>query len=203
MKRQGILFQGLYFSTKVKKSFLSEEFSYNGEIQTENGHYIDVTYFLLYALCKKSMVKKMIKIMEDDWKRYLLSVSGKSSYQKSTFWEYLDNDEWEKAQIILGLLEEVRNGHVARAEKAWIAFDYLFYKSIGKELDFLSREKSVPFEKICDVAEKYRGIPFLPSAYICAAFLWAENLNIEIQKSGTYDFLYPCLKEGEKNWGSL
>ena len=77
----------------------------------------------------------------------------------------------------------------------------LFQKSIGREYGFLAKEKSVPFEKICGVAEKYRGIPLLPSAYICAAFFWAEGQNIEIQKNGTYDFLYPCLKEGGKIWG--
>lgn len=203
MRTQGILFQGLYFSTKAEISFLSEEISYYGELQTESGHYIDVTYFLLYALCKNSMAREILKTMENDWKEYILSVAGKSIYQRSAFWEYLDGEEWENAQILLGFLEEIRNCHAFRAEKSWIAFYYLFQKSIGTEYNFLAKEKSVSFEKICNVAEKYQGIPFLPSSYICAAFFWAENLNIEIQKNGTYDFLYPCLKEGRKIWGSL
>ncbi len=203
MGTQGILFQGLYFSTKAEASFLREEFSYYEELQTETGHYIDVTYFLLYALCKNSMAGEMLKTMEKNWKEYVLSAAEKSIYQRGAFWEYLDEEEWENAQILLGFLEEIRNCHTSRAEKSWIAFAYLFHKSIGTEYNFLSCEKSVPFEKICSVAEKYQEIPFLPSAYICAAFFWAESLNIEIQKNGTYDFLYPCLKEGEKIWESL
>lgn len=200
MRTQGILFQGLYFSTKAEGSFLKEEFSYCKELQTETGHYIDVTYFLLYALCKNLKIRKMLEIMEKDWKEYILSAAEKSIYQRGAFWEYLDKGERENAQILLGLLEEIRNCHTSRAEKSWIAFAYLFHKSIGVEYSFLEGEKLVSFEKICSVAEKYQEIPFLPSAYICAAFFWAESQNIEIQRNGTYDFLYPCLKEGRKIW---
>lgn len=200
MRTQGILFQGLYFSTKAEGSFLKEEFSYCKELQTETGYYIDVTYFLLYALCKKPQIRKMLKTMEKDWKEYILLAAEKSIYQRGAFWEYLDVGEKENAQILLGLLEEIRNCHTARAEKSWVAFLYLFCKSIGREYSFLEGEKSVPFEKICSVAEKYQEIPLLPSAYICAAFFWAENQNVEIQRTGTYDFLYPCLKEGGKVW---
>lgn len=200
MRTQGILFQGLYFSTKAEGSFLKEEFSYCKELQTETGHYIDVTYFLLYALCKNPKIRKMLEIMEKDWKEYILSSAEKSIYQRGAFWEYLDKGERENAQILLGLLEEIRNCHTSRAEKSWIAFAYLFHKSIGEEYSFLEGEKLVSFEKICSVAEKYQEIPFLPSAYICAAFFWAESQNIEIQRNGTYDFLYPCLKEGRKIW---
>ena len=200
MRTQGILFQGLYFSTKAEGSFLKEEFSYCKELQTETGHYIDVTYFLLYALCKNPKIRKMLEIMEKDWKEYILSSAEKSIYQRGAFWEYLDKGESENAQILLGLLEEIRNCHTSRAEKSWIAFAYLFHKSIGVEYSFLEGEKLVSFEKICSVAEKYQEIPFLPSAYICAAFFWAESQNIEIQRNGTYDFLYPCLKEGRKIW---
>ena len=200
MRTQGILFQGLYFSTKAEGSFLKEEFSYCKELQTETGHYIDVTYFLLYALCKNPRIRKMLETMEKDWKEYILSAAEKSIYQRGAFWEYLDKGERENAQILLGLLEEIRNCHTSRAEKSWIAFAYLFHKSIGVEYSFLEGEKLVSFEKICSVAEKYQEIPFLPSAYICAAFFWAESQNIEIQRNGTYDFLYPCLKEGRKIW---
>ena len=199
MRTQGILFQGLYFSTKAEGSFLKEEFSYCKELQTETGHYIDVTYFLLYALCKNPKIRKMLEIMEKDWKEYILAAE-KSIYQRGAFWEYLNKGERENAQILLGLLEEIRNCHTSRAEKSWIAFAYLFHKSIGVEYSFLEGEKLVSFEKICSVAEKYQEIPFLPSAYICAAFFWAESQNIEIQRNGTYDFLYPCLKEGRKIW---
>lgn len=201
MRTQGILFQGLYFSTKAEVSFLREECSYCEELQREKGHYIDVTYFLLYALCKNPKAGEPLRTMEKDWKEYVLSAAEKSTYQKGAFWEYLEKEERENAQILLGLLEEIRNSPTSRGEKAWIAFVYLFQKSIGREYGFLAKEKSVPFEKICGVAEKYRGIPLLPSAYICAAFFWAEGQNIEIQKNGTYDFLYPCLKEGGKIWG--
>ena len=139
-------------------------------------------------------IRKMLEIMEKDWKEYILSSAEKSIYQRGAFWEYLDKGERENAQILLGLLEEIRNCHTSRAEKSWIAFAYLFHKSIGVEYSFLEGEKLVSFEKICSVAEKYQEIPFLPSAYICAAFFWAESQNIEIQRNGTYDFLYPCLK---------
>ena len=183
MRTQGILFQGLYFSTKAEGSFLKEEFSYCKELQTETGHYIDVTYFLLYALCKNPKIRKMLEIMEKDWKEYILSSAEKSIYQRGAFWEYLDKGERENAQILLGLLEEIRNCHTSRAEKSWIAFAYLFHKSIGVEYSFLEGEKLVSFEKICSVAEKYQEIPFLPSAYICAAFFWAESQNIEIQRN--------------------
>ena len=201
MRTQGILFQGLYFSTKAEVSFLREECSYCEELQREKGHYIDVTYFLLYALCKNPKAGELLRTMEKDWKEYVLSAAEKSTYQKGVFWEYLEKEERENAQILLGLLEEIRNCHTSRGEKSWIAFSYLFQKSIGMEYRFLVKEKSVPFEKICSVAEKYQEIPFLPSAYICAAFFWAESKNIEIQRNGTYDFLYPCLKEGGKIWG--
>lgn len=200
MKTQGILFQGLYFSTKEERSFLREEFSYCKELQVETGHYVDVTYFLLYALCKNFKVEKMLKTMEKDWKEYILSAAEKSIYQRGVFWEYLDTRERENAQILLGLLEEIRTCHTSRSEKSWVAFVYLFHKSIGMEYSFLEGEKFVSFEKICSVAEKYQETPFLPSAYICAAFFWAECQKIEIQKNGTYDFLYPCLKEGRKIW---
>lgn len=147
MRTQGILFQGLYFSTKAEGSFLKEEFSYCKELQTETGHYIDVTYFLLYALCKNPKIRKMLEIMEKDWKEYILSSAEKSIYQRGAFWEYLNKGERENAQILLGLLEEIRNCHTSRAEKSWIAFAYLFHKSIGVEYSFLEGEKLVSFEK--------------------------------------------------------
>ena len=181
MKKQGILFQGLYFSTKAEQ-------------------YIDATYFLLYALCKNPMTGKMLKTMEKNWKDYILFQAEKSTYQKGEFWEYLNNEETESAEILLGFLEEIRNCHTVRWEKARIAFEYVFCKIIGKEYDFLSKENRISFEKICSVAGKYREVPFLTSSYICAAFFWAECLNIKIQKNGTYDLLYPCLKEEMKIW---
>ena len=133
MRTQGILFQGLYFSTKAEVSFLREECSYCEELQREKGHYIDVTYFLLYALCKNPKAGELLRTMEKDWKEYVLSAAEKSTYQKGAFWEYLNKGERENAQILLGLLEEIRNCHTSRAEKSWIAFAYLFHKSIGVE----------------------------------------------------------------------
>ena len=64
MRTQGILFQGLYFSTKAEVSFLREECSYCEELQREKGHYIDVTYFLLYALCKNPKAGELLRTME-------------------------------------------------------------------------------------------------------------------------------------------
>ena len=82
MRTQGILFQGLYFSTKAEGSFLKEEFSYCKELQTETGHYIDVTYFLLYALCKNPKIRKMLETMEKDWKRIYFISSKKKVFIK-------------------------------------------------------------------------------------------------------------------------
>lgn len=90
MRTQGILFQGLYFSTKAEVSFLREECSYCEELQREKGHYIDVTYFLLYALCKNPKAGELLRTMEKDWKEYVLSAAEKSTYQKGAFWEYLN-----------------------------------------------------------------------------------------------------------------
>lgn len=200
MKRQGILFQGLYLYTKDELSFLREESYYHDEIRTENGNYVDITYFLLYAVCKNPETKVLIKTMEQSWRDYILSMAMKSSYRNGEFWEYLDSEEKEDAEILLGLLEEIRNCGKQRTEKSWITFWYIFNKSVGREYDFLSEEKVISFEKICHVASRHTEIPLLGCAYICVAFLWAENLGIEILRDGTYYYLYPCLQEGIKIW---
>lgn len=157
-----------------------------------------IFFYMLFVKIPKS--EKCWRQWRKTGKNIFYQLTEKSIYQRGAFWEYLDKGERENAQILLGLLEEIRNCHTSRAEKSWIAFAYLFHKSIGVEYSFLEGEKLVSFEKICSVAEKYQEIPFLPSAYICAAFFWAESQNIEIQRNGTYDFLYPCLKEGRKIW---
>lgn len=202
MNKHGILFQGLRVHPVLAASFLQEEVSYQAEVPRAEDEYLDVTYFLLFAMCQNLLCRSKVKGMKKEWEKYLFSAAEKSAYQSRGFWQSLEKEEYQCARLILGMLEDIRNFEDNRAEKAWISFWYLIRCGFQELYAFFRKTRRAAFQDLCQFAKEYSDIPFLGTSYLCVGFLLAEDLGVEIVENGRCQILYSCIKTGNKLWES-
>ena len=101
-----------------------------------------------------------------------------------------------------GLLEDIRYGEQERAELAWIGFWYLIYKGFQEIYGFMKDGLVITFQTLCRLTKEKHQEPFYGISYLCIAFLFAEELGVEIKKNEPYSALYPCMQRCIKKWGS-
>lgn len=206
MRKQGILFQGLCIQTRQSADFLQEERVYYPAGKTllpkTEKKYVDITYALLYAISKNQKCQNMVSCMEEEWREYLLECAKSSSYDGAYFWRSLSWEEENCAQAALGLLEEIRKEKADRAELAWIGFWYLLYRGFQEIYGFFKETSHTSFREMCDLAKAKGREELLGLGYLCVGFLFAEELEVEIEKNGTYSLLYTCMKNCEELWRS-
>nr|WP_296006852.1 hypothetical protein [uncultured Blautia sp.] len=205
MKKEGILFQGLCIQEGQKQDFLEEEGCYYGKnisFQKTKIRYVDSTYFLLYGIGKNRRCRELVQEMEAGWRSYLQERARMSSYRGNRFWNSLSKEEQECAQAALGLLEDIRYGEQERAELAWIGFWYLIYKGFQEIYGFMKDGLVITFQTLCRLTKEKHQEPFYGISYLCIAFLFAEELGVEIKKNEPYSALYPCMQRCIKKWGS-
>lgn len=202
MNKQGILFQGLPVHSSQKASFLQEESSYklNPRLSEKGETYIDITYFLLYAMCRNVICRGKVRDMKPEWEEYLLKRAEKSTYRGEYFWMCMEAEEYRCAKLILGLLEDIRNLEDDRAEKAWISFWYLLRCGFREEYAYLQKNRKTTFKEICKSAGKYINQQFMGISYICTVFLLAEDAGVKISEDEDDALLYSCAKICNQLW---
>lgn len=201
MNKQGILFQGLPVHRSFETSFLQEESSYR--IQSESVQeemYIDITYFLLYAMCGNVICRGKVRSMKKEREAYLLKQAEKSTYQGEYFWMCLENEEKRCAKLILGLLEDIRSLRDDRAEKGWISLWYLIHCGFRKEYTFLKKNRRITSGDLCRFAGEYGDRQFMGISQICMAFVVAEDLGVKVFEDEKYALLCSCVREGSQLW---
>lgn len=200
MDRQGILFQGLRVRDVSSASFLREEFSYPLQISAAKESRADITYFLLFVMCRNFLCRSKVRGLKKEWETYLYTRAKESPYQGCGFWLPLDKDERRCARLLLGMLEDIRTYEDDRAEKAWISFWYLVRCAFREIYEFLKNAGALPFSELCRFAADYADIPFMGTAYLCMMYLIAEDTGVKILENGRVFLLYSCIKTGNRLW---
>lgn len=203
MNRQGILFRGLPVHGGQKKSFLQEEASYMGKSgygRKEAKTYMDITYFLLYAMCQNVICRGKVRDIKQERGEYLLRQADKSRYQGEYFWIGLEEEERRCAKLILGLLEEIRNFRDDRAEKAWIGFWYLIHCGFREEYNFLRKISRISVSELCEHVKNQENAAFMGTSRICMLFLLAEETGVKILDDEKNEAFYSCIRAGIQLW---
>ena len=203
MRREGILFQGLCMEVNTGKNFIEEEGIYyrnKSSFPKVEFHYVDSTYFLLYGIGKNRICRELVQGMESEWRNYLQKKAKKSKYQGEVFWQSFSMEEQECAKAVLGLLEDIRGGERERAELAWIGFWYLVYKGFREIYVFLEGYFETTFQVLTRLAKEKNEEPFACISYLCLEFLFAEELEVKIRRSGLYFDFYLCMQRCIRKW---
>ncbi|HJC64166.1 MAG TPA: hypothetical protein H9753_11200 [Candidatus Blautia merdavium] len=203
MRKTGILFQGLQVWEREPAARLEEEGSYGGvRLPVQDGGFLDVTYFILYAMCQNVRCREKIRDMKKEWRIYLEQNARRSIYQGEYFWGSLGYEEYPCAQAILGMLEDIRGREDERCEKAWISFWYLLHCGFREDCRFLDGKAEIPFVQICENARNYKNWQFMGISQICIVLLEAENRGILVRPDEKYRLLCRCAGEGNQLWES-
>lgn len=203
MRRTGILFQGMPICGRDVISFLKGEMNAEEEkVWEKKKGYLDVTYFLIYALCQNVRCRGKVRDMRREWRDYLEQRAEASAYQGGYFWRTLGREEYRCAKIILGILEEIRSQKEEAAEKAWVVFWYLLHYGFREDFRFLEGKEEVAFEEICKNARTYQNWQFMGVSQICLVTLEAENRGILVLPDEKYWLWCRCAKEGTELWES-
>lgn len=202
MNRKGILFQGLPVYEALETDVIREESFYGLPlaVQERGKQDGDVTYFLLYAMCKNVICRGKVRSMKQERKEYLLKQAEKSSYQGEYFWLCLDLSEQKCAKLVLGLLEDIRKRTDDRAEKSWVSLWYLIRSSFREEYSFLQTNRNISCRELCRKIGRGEDRQFMGISRVCMAYLAAEDLQIKIRKDEKYSLLCTCVKTGTELW---
>lgn len=203
MNKQGILFQGLPVHCNFGVSFLQEESFYRINpqfLKEQETVYIDITYYLLYAMSQNVICRGKVRGMKKEREEYLLKQAEKSTYQGEYFWMCLDFEQCRCAKLILGLLEDVRKLKGDRAEKGWISLWYLIRCGFRELYAFLRKYSRISFREICRLAAENENGQFMGISHICMSFIVAEDLDVKILEDKNYSLLYSCAKTGNRLW---
>lgn len=207
MRKKGILFQGMRVSRRENAVCMEEEGFYGdfyGGVCLPAGEsdFIDVTYFILYAMCQNVRCREKIRDMKKEWRVYLEQNAKRSVYQGEYFWESLGYEEYHCAEAVLGILEDIRQKEDERGEKAWISFWYLLHCGFREDCRFLDGKEEISFSQICANAENYKNWQFMGISQICIVLLEAENRGIRVRHDEKYWLLCRCAGEGNELWES-
>lgn len=205
MNRQSILFRGLPIHKSPEVSFLAEESFYMGSapvLQDAKEKYADITYFLIYAMCRNLRCRSKIRDMKKEWMEYLRKQAEKSVYQGSYFWYSLNAEEIPCAKIVLGMLEDIRNSEEEQAERSWISFWYLLKYGFWEEYETLKKQKIIDFQEICCLEARYGNWQSLGLSRICVCFAIAEDVGAIIRENGNYGLLFSCIRKESLLWES-
>lgn len=178
MEEKGILFQGL-------------------DPEDEE---TDVTYFLLFTLCRNLWCRSKVREMKREWREYLLEEAEKSPFQDENFWMSLEEGEYRCGRVLLGIVEGVRWGEEESRERSRICLEYLLFHCCQREWRFLKDRRYVDIRELCSLESGYADCLFAGVSRICAGLLIAEFLGVEVEHGRTYPMLLKCVREGNEIW---
>lgn len=161
---------------------------------------LDVTYFLVFAAAQNPVCQEELKRLAPDrilgyQQRFL-----DNGYHGDYFLSCLGYEEHYFAQVLLGMLEEIREGSGETAENAYRQFIGLIRKGWRSARRELFTEDTLEFERIQEWAGPYTEQPAMGMSQLCIIYLLAEVFRVEIKKNVNYYLILECMIDRNTIW---
>ncbi len=206
MKKTGILFNGLkvrpkqrQMSEKTEENIIREETAY-GMKETEVC--LDVTYFLTFAVVHNSVCKGKMKQFSISEVLHYQKLFEASGYHGEYFLSCLGYEEYYYAQVVLGMLSEIRKGKKEEAKKSYERFSEMVKAGWYDAKQELFKNTSVNFHKIQEWAGLYTEQPAMGLSQLCIIYLLAELVQVTILPDENSDLLFQCMLDRNRIWNS-
>ena len=206
MKKTGIIFNGLkvrpkqrQISKKSEENTIREETAY--EIKKPEVC-LDVTYFLTFAVVHNPVCKckmKQFSVMEILHYQKLFEASN---YHGEYFLSCLGYEEYYYAQVVLGMLFEIREGGKKEAKKSYESLIEMVKAGWCDASQELFEQSSVKFHKIQEWAGLYTEQPAMGLSQLCIGYLLAEVFQVKILPDANSDLLFQCMSDRNTIWNS-
>ena len=227
MKREGIIFQGLKVRNKIRKAMdreqmnpdlVREECGYmvSGkeeiydrrvaevmEVLMENDGTeirIDVTCFLIFAMCQNKICCREIDAMSKKERRDYQRKYKDRVLFREYFWSCLGYEEKYYGGILLGMLETIRFAEDTQATKTMEKFYSMVKKGWHGARKELLSERHLKFEKIQRWVREYTEQPAMGMSQICMILLLAEKMQILVEENVDYYLIMICLIDRNSIW---
>lgn len=176
---------------------------YEGLLEEEGSEIcLDVTYFLVFAMSQNPVCQKELKEFPPDRVLHYQKLFLKGSYHGEYFLSSLGYEEYCYAQVLLGMLEEIRKEEAARAEDSYERFMGLVRNGWRDARKRLLTEKQVEYDSILDWARPYAEQPAMGMSQICVVYLLAEQFQVKVVQNIDYYLMLACMVEKNTTWDS-
>ena len=205
MNRKGILFEGLKVRPKAvcaeecREDQIRETSTYTYQVEMVS---VDVTYFLTFAMAQNRICQEEIKKLPSASILHFQELFREYPYQGEYFLSCLGYEEYFYAQILLGMLCEIREGADEPAKETYnhyVAFLKKGWHGVRKEL---FSQDTIPFAKVQNWAGLYTEQPAMGLSQIGVAFVLAECFHVDILADRNYYLLLDCMMDRNLLWNS-
>lgn len=206
MKKTGIIFNGL--KVRQKQRQICEEPEENA-IREENAYEVkekevclDVTYFLTFAVVHNPVCKGKMKQFSVLQILHYQKLFEASKYHGEYFLSCLGYEEYYYAQIVLGMLFEIREGEKKEAKKSYESLIEMITAGWCEVREELFERPSVKFHKIQEWAGLYTEQPAMGLSQLCIVYLLAEVFQVKILPDTNSALLFQCMLDRNAIWNS-
>lgn len=206
MKKTGIIFNGLkvrpkqrQISEKPEENTIREETAYGIE---ETEVCLDVTYFLTFAVVHNSICKQQMKQFSVKEILHYQKLFDTYCYHGEYFLSCLGYEEYYYAQVVLGMLAEIRDGKEKEAKKSYKSLMEMIKSGWCDARQELFEKSSVEFHKIQEWAGLYTEQPAMGLSQLCIVYLLAEIVRVKILPDENSDLVFQCMLDRNKIWNS-
>ena len=206
MKKTGIIFNGL--KVRQKQRQICEEPEENA-IREENAYEVkekevclDVTYFLTFAVVHNPVCKGKMKQFSVLQILHYQKLFEASKYHGEYFLSCLGYEEYYYAQIVLGMLFEIREGEKKEAKKSYERLIEMITAGWCEVREELFERPSVKFHKIQEWAGLYTEQPAMGLSQLCIVYLLAEVFQVKIFPDTNSALLFQCMLDRNTIWNS-
>lgn len=206
MNKTGIIFDGLKvrlegekMDEKSEQNAIREETAYEFQVKRVS---LDVTYFLTFATVHNSVCKQQMKQFSICEVLHYQELFKNCAYHGEYFLSCLGYEEYYYAQVVLGMLFEIREGKDEEAEYCYhqlLSMLKLGWSEVREELFY---ETSVEFHKIQEWAGLYTEQPAMGLSQLCIVYILAEVFGIRIITDHNYYLLLECMVARNTIWNS-
>lgn len=207
MKKTGIIFNGL--KVRQKQRQICEEPEENA-IREENAYEVkekevclDVTYFLTFAVVHNPVCKGKMKQFSVLQILHYQKLFEASKYHGEYFLSCLGYEEYYYAQVVLGMLFEIREGEKKEAKKSYETLIEMITAGWCEVREELFERPSVKFHKIQEWAGLYTEQPAMGLSQLCIVYLLAEVFQVKILPDTNSALLFQCMLDRNTIWNSL
>ena len=206
MKKTGIIFNGL--KVRQKQRQICEEPEENA-IREENAYEVkekevclDVTYFLTFAVVHNPVCKGKMKQFSVLQILHYQKLFEASKYHGEYFLSCLGYEEYYYAQVVLGMLFEIREGEKKEAKKSYESLIEMITAGWCEVREELFERPSVKFHKIQEWAGLYTEQPAMGLSQLCIVYLLAEVFQVKILPDTNSALLFQCMLDRNAIWNS-
>lgn len=163
---------------------------------------LDVTYFLVFAAAQNPVCREELKRLAPEQIIGYQQMFLDNGYHGDYFLSCLGYEEHYFAQVLIGMLEKIREGSEERAEEAYHQFMGCIRKGWRSARRELFTEETLDFERIQEWAGPYTEQPAMGMSQICMICLLAETCHVEIKKNVNFYLILECMIDRNTIWDS-